>query len=101
MKRGLAATAVSAWIHKKLGAALRHPKYRWWVITGSLVYLLNPLDMMPDALPVVGWIDDSLLATLVVAEVAQVVGDRRKAQRQLKQQVQPPIKPIKSTLKSV
>jgi uncharacterized membrane protein YkvA (DUF1232 family) len=46
-----------------------------------LIYLLNPLDLLPDALPVVGWVDDGLITTVLVAEVAQAMGDRLKNQK--------------------
>ncbi|MCU0518861.1 MAG: YkvA family protein [Oscillatoria sp. Prado101] len=51
---------------------LRNPKYRWWVILGTLVYLLSPFDIAPDFLPVVGQIDDIAIVTLLVAELSQM-----------------------------
>lgn len=57
---------------------LRNPKYRWLVILGSLFYLVSPLDISPDVLPIVGWIDDGLLATIVVTELTQMVMDKRR-----------------------
>lgn len=51
---------------------LQNPKYRWWVVAASLAYLVSPLDLAPDFLPVVGLLDDSLIISLLVAEVAQV-----------------------------
>lgn len=57
---------------------LRNPKYRWWIIIGSLVYLLSPIDISPDFIPVVGWIDDGLIATLLVAEVSQLLLEQLK-----------------------
>lgn len=57
---------------------IRNPKYRWWIILGSLLYLISPLDISPDFLPVVGWIDDGVIATLLVAEVSQILLDRLK-----------------------
>jgi uncharacterized membrane protein YkvA (DUF1232 family) len=60
---------------------IRHPKYGWWIIAGSLVYLLSPFDISPDMLPIVGWIDDGLLATVVVTEVSQLLVDRLKQQK--------------------
>jgi uncharacterized membrane protein YkvA (DUF1232 family) len=60
---------------------IRHPKYGWWIIAGSLVYLLSPFDLSPDMLPLVGWIDDGLLATLVVTEVSQMLLERFKQQK--------------------
>lgn len=52
---------------------IRNPKYRWWVIAGTLVYVLSPFDIAPDFIPVIGQIDDVLLVTLLVSEVSQVV----------------------------
>ena len=57
---------------------LRNPKYRGVIILGSLLYLLSPIDISPDVLPVVGWIDDGLLATLVVTELTQMAMDNRR-----------------------
>lgn len=53
-------------------ATLRNPKYRWWIILGTLVYFLSPLDISPDIVPIVGQIDDVLLLTLLVTEVSQM-----------------------------
>jgi uncharacterized membrane protein YkvA (DUF1232 family) len=58
---------------------IRNPKYRWWIILGSLVYLLSPLDISPDFIPVIGWIDDGLIATILVAEVSELLLERLKA----------------------
>ncbi|MEM9808766.1 MAG: YkvA family protein [Cyanobacteria bacterium P01_D01_bin.56] len=52
---------------------LRNPKYRWLIIFGTLTYLLSPIDISPDVFPIVGWIDDGILITLLVAEVSQLL----------------------------
>lgn len=52
---------------------LRHPKYRWLIIFGTLTYLLSPIDISPDVFPIVGWIDDGILLTLLIAEVTQLL----------------------------
>jgi uncharacterized membrane protein YkvA (DUF1232 family) len=52
---------------------LRHPKYRWWVVLGTALYLLMPFDLAPDFLPIVGELDDVFLLTLLVSEVSQMV----------------------------
>jgi uncharacterized membrane protein YkvA (DUF1232 family) len=52
---------------------LQNPKYRWWVVAGSIVYLVSPLDISPDIFPVVGWIDDGIVISLLIAEVSQIV----------------------------
>lgn len=60
-------------------STLRNPKYRWWIIAGSVLYLVSPFDISPDFLPIIGWIDDGLIATLLVAEVSQLLSERLKA----------------------
>ncbi len=54
-------------------SVIRNPKYRWWIIAGSLLYLLSPIDIAPDFLPIVGWIDDGVIAGLLVAELSQML----------------------------
>ena len=58
---------------------LRHPKYRWWIIGGTLIYLISPFDISPDFFPILGEIDDVALVTLLVAEVSQLVLDKVKS----------------------
>lgn len=77
MKKVLA-TQAATWIYRWIRNTIRHPKYGVWIILGSFLYLLSPVDISPDVLPVVGWIDDGLLATIVVAEVSTMVSDRLK-----------------------
>jgi uncharacterized membrane protein YkvA (DUF1232 family) len=57
---------------------IRNPKYRWWIIGASLLYLISPIDISPDFLPIVGWIDDGIIATLLVTELSQVLLTRLK-----------------------
>jgi len=58
-----------------------NPKYRWFVLAGSLIYLVSPLDISPDIFPIVGWLDDGVIVTLLVSEVSQILLDRRNAQK--------------------
>ncbi len=53
--------------------AIRNSKYRWLVVFGSLLYLVSPLDISPDVFPIVGWLDDGIIATLLVTEVSQLL----------------------------
>lgn len=55
---------------------LRNPKYRWWIILGTLGYLFLPFDIAPDFIPIIGQIDDALLITLLFAEVSQILIER-------------------------
>lgn len=61
---------------------IRNPKYRWWIIIGTALYLLSPFDIAPDFLPIVGQIDDVALVTLLVSEVSQLLIDYLKARHE-------------------
>lgn len=52
---------------------IRNPKYRGWVILGTFVYLLSPLDASPDLIPLFGQIDDVVLLTILFSEVYQML----------------------------
>jgi uncharacterized membrane protein YkvA (DUF1232 family) len=60
---------------------LRNPKYRWWVIIGTVAYLISPLDISPDFIPIIGQIDDVFLLTLFVTEVSGLVIDGWKTKK--------------------
>lgn len=55
--------------------ALRHPKYRWLIIFGTLLYLVSPVDISPDIIPIIGWLDDGILATLLITELSSLMSD--------------------------
>ncbi|PZO22505.1 MAG: hypothetical protein DCF25_02565 [Leptolyngbya foveolarum] len=61
--------------------ALKHSKYRWLVILGTVFYLVNPLDFSPDVLPVLGWIDDGLIVGLLVTEMGQIMSEQLTRKR--------------------
>ncbi|AFY64605.1 YkvA family protein [Geitlerinema sp. PCC 7407] len=52
---------------------LRNPKYRWWIVLGSLFYLFMPFDFLPDFIPGVGQLDDVAIMMLLVSEVSQMM----------------------------
>jgi len=62
-------------------SAIRHPKYRWWLILGTLAYLLSPIDFAPDFLPIIGQLDDITVLTLLVSEVTQLLTERLQSRR--------------------
>ncbi|MGG6295810.1 YkvA family protein [Leptolyngbya sp. AN02str] len=63
---------------------MSHPKYRWVVLIAALAYLISPIDISPDVVPIVGWIDDGVLITLVAAGLSQVLLERRQAIKEAK-----------------
>jgi uncharacterized membrane protein YkvA (DUF1232 family) len=62
-------------------STIRNSPYRWLIILGSLIYSLSPLNVLTDALPIVGWIDDGLIATLLVTEVSQILLEQLKTRK--------------------
>jgi uncharacterized membrane protein YkvA (DUF1232 family) len=82
MHKQLSGRLFSNWFVNLFRQAVRNPKYRLWMIAGSLVYLLSPLDISPDVFPVIGWIDDGAVVTLLAAEVSQLLLERRKLQKE-------------------
>lgn len=60
---------------------LRNPKYRWWVILGTALYFVSPIDIAPDFLPIVGQLDDVFLLSLLVSEVSQLLIEGVKARK--------------------
>lgn len=61
--------------------AIRNPKYRWWVILGTLTYLVIPFDIVPDFFPIVGEIDDLVVVTLLLTEVYQMTMEHLKSRQ--------------------
>jgi uncharacterized membrane protein YkvA (DUF1232 family) len=61
---------------------LRNSKYRWVVLFGTLVYLVSPIDISPDMIPILGWLDDGLIATIAITEITQILLDRKRNLRQ-------------------
>lgn len=68
----------SSVLHNWYRKALKHTKYRWFVILGTLLYLVSPLDIAPDAFPLIGWIDDGIIVSLLISEVSQLVTEGLK-----------------------
>jgi uncharacterized membrane protein YkvA (DUF1232 family) len=53
-----------------LALAARHPETPWYaklVVAGCVAYALTPVDFIPDAIPVVGLIDDLIFIPLAIA----------------------------------
>lgn len=58
-------------IYQGFRGLLRNPKYRWWIVLGSLVYLVSPIDVSPDLIPILGQVDDVVLITILLTEFSQ------------------------------
>ena len=61
--------------------AVRNPKYRWWIVLGTILYVFSPIDIAPDLIPIVGQIDDVVVLTLLVSEMSQWLIDLAKSRQ--------------------
>lgn len=53
----------------RLWRALRHPLSPGWLkwgVAGLVLYLLSPIDLMPDVIPLLGVVDDLVLIPLAI-----------------------------------
>jgi uncharacterized membrane protein YkvA (DUF1232 family) len=73
---------------RQLWLALRHPGAPGWLKLGTAMialYVISPIDILPDVLPVIGIVDDIVLVPLAIRwllkrlppEIAAAVGRRR------------------------
>ena len=66
-------------IYNSYGQWFHNPKYRLWMILGSLLYFLSPLDLSPDFIPIVGQIDDVILLTFFFTQIFNLMGNYFKS----------------------
>jgi uncharacterized membrane protein YkvA (DUF1232 family) len=62
---------------------IRNPKYRWWIILGTIAYIVMPFDIAPDFIPIIGQIDDAIIITLLFTEVSQLLIERVKSKKEV------------------
>ncbi len=48
------------------------------VIVGALLYIVSPLDLIPDAVPVIGFIDDAAIITATILKLNKEIQDYKK-----------------------
>jgi uncharacterized membrane protein YkvA (DUF1232 family) len=51
------------------------PRSVRWTILGLALYLASPIDLIPDFLPVVGYLDDVLIVLLVLRHIRRRIPD--------------------------
>jgi uncharacterized membrane protein YkvA (DUF1232 family) len=73
---------------RQLWAALRHPLAPGWLKLGAaliVLYVVSPIDLIPDFIPGIGFLDDAVLVPLAIrwllnrlpAELRQASASRR------------------------
>jgi uncharacterized membrane protein YkvA (DUF1232 family) len=55
---------------------LTHPRYGIWVLLATLLYLISPIDLSPDLIPLFGQIDDVALLVLMLSAASQWLGQQ-------------------------
>jgi uncharacterized membrane protein YkvA (DUF1232 family) len=57
---------------------LSDPRVVWWrkaLLAGVIVYLVTPIDLVPDFVPVAGQLDDAIVVALVLRSVLRGSGE--------------------------
>lgn len=70
-------------VYRRVARDPRTPRVSRLLILGALAYLLSPIDIIPDAIPVLGQLDDLIVVPLMVAVAlwfvpADVVADAER-----------------------
>lgn len=58
--------------------AARHPETSWYakvLVTGIIAYAFSPIDLIPDFVPILGYLDDLILLPIFVALAIKLVPD--------------------------
>jgi uncharacterized membrane protein YkvA (DUF1232 family) len=54
---------------RRLWFALRHPAAPAWLKVGTaliVLYVLSPVDLIPDVIPLLGWVDDVVIVPFAI-----------------------------------
>lgn len=49
------------------------------IAIGAILYFINPFDLVPDSIPVVGYLDDFAVMTLALSKITQLQASKNKA----------------------
>ena len=70
-----------------LGIACRDPRTPWYarlLAVGVIAYALSPIDLIPDFIPVLGYLDDLLLVPLGIALALKMIPAEVMAEARIK-----------------
>ncbi|MGX1752736.1 YkvA family protein [Sphingobacterium sp. NPDC055346] len=56
-------------------------KWNMSIIVGTIVYVISPIDAIPDIIPVLGWLDDASIVGFAISKLADEVDRYRKFQK--------------------
>jgi len=66
--------------YRRLLAHPGTPRLASWLLAGALGYLLFPVDLIPDFLPVVGHLDDLVIVPLLVVLALRLIPEAVRAE---------------------
>lgn len=49
------------------------PRLARWLVGGALAYLLSPVDLIPDWIPVLGYLDDLLIVPAMICTALAII----------------------------
>ena len=44
------------------------------IMAGAIIYVISPLDAIPDIIPVLGWVDDIAIVGIAIKSLSDVIG---------------------------
>lgn len=54
------------------------PKLAKVLLVAAAVYVISPIDIVPDVMPILGWLDDAAIVPLALAAFAKLAARRRQ-----------------------
>jgi hypothetical protein len=59
----------------KAATSREYPLPAWAIaaIIGAIIYVVSPIDAMPDLIPIVGWLDDGAVVTAAIGALETVI----------------------------
>lgn len=63
-----------AWLFKDCAFDARVPRRDKWVLAAVAAYLLSPLDVIPDTIPIIGRVDELSIAVLGLRHLLRAAG---------------------------
>lgn len=66
--------------YRALSAHPRTPRPAKWLLTAAVAYALSPIDLIPDWIPVLGYLDDLVIVPGLIAVALLLVPEQVKRQ---------------------
>ena len=59
----------------KAATSGEYPLPAWAIaaIIGAVIYVVSPIDAMPDLIPIVGWLDDGAVVAAAVKDLEEII----------------------------